>query len=660
MEEKNFLGKIKSKYIFKTIFNYIKGDIIKLKLFKYSKSFQNELDLNLFCYQKKFFEIIGLNIFKYLSIYDKKKEKYPEDFDKDYLNTKLEKDLKYINIDIKIIKEYVVKCFENYNFNNRDNYDNYEDDEDDNNNEIYIDIYSPFFEILSKIKNFEKIFIIPISSILIEKYNLKNDYISIFNNLNSLNINYPFLEFYLKEEKDINYFIDFKINFNLIKKLKIDNRDKSRIISDQNYGNFFKNLFMFKDIENNLVKLDIIIIRKNEGIDPNIIECINNFKVLKYLSLDGFKFKKDTKKTFFTLKLNNLNELSIYNCKKIILVQETCTNLIKLNLDDNSIIIPDLLLKFPNLEEIDLNINLYNQYKKIIDFTSLKKLKKFIGNIDNFLMLKNTLLEDVNIQGIDIENQIQVKMIEKILSIKTLKKAKFELGNMNNLDILKINGNNNSIKELKIYYTYDNRYKKGVDFDINDLLCKFPNITSLSLYADSKSKLTNLEIKQNSKCKINKIILVKPLINNLKLCFESFDNLKEINIDMYNKIKNLKNSFPIFNEKCKIFNSLINFSFEYDKKVNLDIIYNLYNNIENMPNLKKFKFICKSKDITENFYIKFIQKILKLKLNFIEISIVKNEDEENDIEYSFDEIKTLFPEINYFKFENYHIYKLCD
>ena len=43
MENQGIINKIKSKYIFKNIFNY---NNIQRKLFKYSKYFQNKLNIN--------------------------------------------------------------------------------------------------------------------------------------------------------------------------------------------------------------------------------------------------------------------------------------------------------------------------------------------------------------------------------------------------------------------------------------------------------------------------------------------------------------------------------------------------------------------------------------------------------------------------------------
>ena len=57
-------------------------------------------------------------------------------------------------------------------------------------NESYINIDSPLFEIISKLSHFEKNYIIYISQKNIDKYNLINEYIKLFDKLNKSNIKY--------------------------------------------------------------------------------------------------------------------------------------------------------------------------------------------------------------------------------------------------------------------------------------------------------------------------------------------------------------------------------------------------------------------------------------------------------------------------------------
>ena len=75
-----------------------------------------------------------------------------------------------------------------------------------------------------------------------------------------------------------------------------------------------------------------------------------------------------------------------------------------------------------------------------------------------------------------------------------------------------------------------------------------------------------------------------------------------------------------------------------------------------MPNLKKFSIKCISKDLNEEFYIKFINKILDMKLDYVNISIKK--DKNNiDEEYSEKELKEIYPKIKSLDLKNIIIKK---
>ena len=65
-----------------------------------------------------------------------------------------------------------------------------------------------------------------------------------------------------------------------------------------------------------------------------------------------------------------------------------------------------------------------------------------------------------------------------------------------------------------------------------------------------------------------------------------------------------------------------------------------------MPNLKIFCLECITKDIDENFYIKFIKKILVLNLESIKIFIRKEKNDSNKLLYSIYELKEICPQIN--------------
>ena len=233
---------------------------------------------------------------------------------------------------------------------------------------IYLDIYSPFFEVLSKINNFSDLFIIIISIKFIKEYKLEKDYIQVFSSLNKLNIKYSIL-FRFINVNDINYLTrTFKINLKNIKKLIL--------FEDSNigkYDSFFKTFFSLKEIQNNLN--DFTIVLKHNQVDNAILQDINNFKSLENLELDSIFFT-----SIFNLNLPRLKTLKIKYCNHISLSQKICLNLTTLYFGD---FIPyqQKMLQFPNLENCEFYFPSYKNniiYNSIIDFSSMEKLKVFM------------------------------------------------------------------------------------------------------------------------------------------------------------------------------------------------------------------------------------------------------------------------------------------
>ena len=125
------------------------------------------------------------------------------------------------------------------------------------------------------------------------------------------------------------------------------------------------------------------------------------------------------------------------------------------------------------------------------------------------------------------------------------------------------------------------------------------------------------------------------------------DNTLIIEIDT--EIINIKESFPIFNDKCnKIFKSLKIFQI-YNPELKLDsiILENIYNNLDKMPILRIFEIKCDSNYINKELYIKFIIKLLKMKLKRIKINLNLNKFEIDREDYSIDELKEIYPDIKY-------------
>jgi hypothetical protein len=74
--------------------------------------------------------------------------------------------------------------------------------------------------------------------------------------------------------------------------------------------------------------------------------------------------------------------------------------------------------------------------------------------------------------------------------------------------------------------------------------------------------------------------------------------------------------FPILNDQCDIIcKSLKYFILEISYiEISFDVFNNIYNNIDNMPNLVAFTLKGSSKEIKEDFYVKFIKKFFQLKI----------------------------------------------
>ena len=266
------MSNIKLINITKIILSYIKEPDFKLKLFCYSKYFQNKLGIKLFDYQKIYLDSKGCSLEKYFHNFKEKNidwkhiwdvfgennyknvinigENYYNNIserDKEILSNKLNEDLKNeFKIDINSFKEYVLEYFKLItNFKLKS---------------YLIDMYSPLFDLLIDIENFEKIFIIPIlvmreKEIEIDENNIdydnyyqppnlndpdlysskESDYIAIFNKLNKSNRKYSLSINY--QDFDIKYFKKLGIRFDMIERLTFFE------VKEGKNKDIFKNMF---------------------------------------------------------------------------------------------------------------------------------------------------------------------------------------------------------------------------------------------------------------------------------------------------------------------------------------------------------------------------------------------------------------------------------
>ena len=536
MENEYLIDNIKSLYILKNIFNYIPDENFNEKLFLFSKNYQKKLSITLTNLKENYLNKIGFNYHKYLYT---KNPIYYDIYGKEYLSQKFENFFKKNSINKENIEKIIYDIFDKKN-----------KDEIKEDDEKLINIESPLFNLISKIKNFENIFTIYISEEYIIKYKLEDYYKNRFNEFNDSKIKYKSIFYDLNNIYKFNNIKGYNIDFGRIKKLslKIDNK-----YVDEQKGNkfFFESLFSLnKNFENNLIYLKIEF-KKENTIKNDLFENINNFKLLEYLVLIGFNFYEN-----FIIKLNTLKNISINNCKNIIIAEDVIKNMENLCLIKMTSIDTLKNIKFRELKKLNLSNNILSEIN-ILEEINLNKLIELnlsntnISNIDilgkeNFSILKIlnlsknqifdiSILEIVKfrelgildlsnntIQHIDaLQNVNFIKLKElnlcwnRIVYIDVLKKANFK-------NLRKLNLNHNYIININVLEKVDFKELKELDLGEN-------KITDIKIL--EKVNFKKLEILYLNSNKISDInILEKVNFKDLRTLDLSRNNISDINI----------------------------------------------------------------------------------------------------------------------------------
>ena len=658
---KTILKKIKSKSILNYIFDFINGNKIVLKLIKHSKYFQKLLGINIYDYQNFYFTKSKFPLSDYLLFDNNKEIENEKKFDKNLLKGNLDKYLiKNPQLTKDDINKYVNEYYKKYGQILKEEKNKEQSTKFTSANEKLIDIYSPFFDLLSKDEFFGDIFSINIPLNLIEENNLKNDYISIFDNLGKYNSNYSSLYIKFKDTKDLNILDDFKIKFSQIKKFDYVIPDDNSI---ENQNDFLNKICSFFPKENCLKYLNLGIPSETENeieyeIENDTIEKINNFKILEYLEIKNFIIKNP-----FILKLYNLKKLKIQCCQNLTFAENSLLNLKKLEIDNSIINTNEYLLKIPNVKFISFLSDVEETNMDLVfDFSSIQNLKTLICNKYEFLKINhinNSSLETVFINSTkNISNDIEKQVIEKLLSLKKLKRVLYGLSSYTNEEILKIKGENLSVEKLSLMH-------KNIDNEniINNCINKFPNAHDFSLVAFncefSHEDFIYIEIKEDPHSKIKSFQVEANRMNAIKFNCSSYENLTDVGFNIKGRLYNFKYSFPIFNNKCNvIFKSLISFKLIIPE-LNLYNLEVILNNLDKMPNLESFKLQCIIEDITEEYYKKVIDKLLKKNLKIIELNIKKKSYEEN-IYYSKKELLEINKDLELNNFNDIKIHKIND
>lgn len=632
------LGKLKSTFILQKILGFIKDKKVILKLFVHSKSLQNKLGIKLMDYQKVFFKNFYFENYLCFNISCGNNDDI--NFDKDKLKNTLKDDLLKIKFDYKNIinnKEYLIYYFQKYYKElNEEGIDKMKE------NKILIDIYSPFFETLSETEFFSKLFNINIlPKIIIKKYNLTNDYINYFEKLIKIKSKFSSISIYNGGKDDFNDLNEYRINSNNLNNL---------IIFILNLNNNFSFYFNCKDeILKNMrsLRVDAKFIKHKEILTDSF-ENINNLKSLEELQLNDLIFKNT-----LTIKLYDLKKLYICNCKNISFDENKPYNIEILELNNSEIIEPKVLFNFPKLKKYFIN-NIFGKYNWNISIFDIIKNTKYLKiNSDKIPKIENNLsIEFLTVEYVSFKKEINKENLEKIISMNKFKFFDMLLYNIDNDDFIKLQGDNTSIEKAKI------QWADNADCILYNLQNKFPKLTNLTISITdihqgfNQNSISSLEIKENPKCKINQFSIDSFLCSNIKFYIQSYENLFSVSFNFNTRFDISNNNFPIFNNNCKIiFKSLKHFSFIAPDcyRMNFEILNNIYNNIDNMPNLKSFVLKCYQENINKDFLIKFIKKILSMKLNHVELYLTKkrNDLEKFHEEYSLNELKEIYPTIDF-------------
>ena len=202
------------------------------------------------------------------------------------------------------------------------------------------------------------------------------------------------------------------------------------------------------------------------------------------------------------------------------------------------------------------------------------------------------------------------------------------------------------MEKLIINYNYndDNYNEENIFYSLQE---KFPNLKEIKIYINNSVYYSDddkkMDINVKSDCKINKftiagIHIINPI--NTKFIIGPYENLVDVEFGCMSSSFKLEKSFPIFMQKCNYtFKSLINFKYDnsIEVNINIEVIKNIINNLNKMPNLKIFIFKGKCKEISEEIYKKFIEELLLLRIKNIELNLYNNINE-----YSEDELKDIF------------------
>ena len=590
MSKKARIEVIKSKYILNGIFDYISNENYKLKLFIHSKALQEKYNIKLeykYCFLK---EHLKPKEFIKLGLINGK-------LDKNYFYDTLNNLLNYIQISLSESKQLSQIIYEDYIKTQRKEqkkpgYTDYLST---------IDIYSPFIEFaISQDYHFINI---PLKDI--EKYNLKDDYISFFKKENSTNKLKVLVS--LEKSSQLEIIKDLNIDFSLLNQLAFVFMDSSFKLNSKE-EQFFNVLYSLIKMPNkNLEVIDLYFDNHYKINDDNFSNWFNGFTQLKEL-----KFTRLTFSNNFTINLPKLEILKLIFCSNVSINNKTVNENLKiLELIDTYL---KNLNNFENLETLE--IIQYTNSDGGINFKSLKKLKNFKAN--NFHLIKNIeFLPSIKkltyspYYFYENSNEEEKDILEAIISNKTLRTIIMEFNYLKNNELLSIKKTNDEIEDITLYRI------KNQEYDIKYLLQKFKNIKKLRFENKDNIITKNSLFINSNEITTEELELPNP---SLPISF-SFLYLRTLSINFTQKYE-IYEIFPFFDNYChhNFFNlenlNIIISNYPCD----IQIIKNFANNTKYFRNIKKLYFEFFIEDMDDDIYILLINKLLSLNLIKLHIS----------------------------------------
>ena len=304
----SIIGKISSKYIINNIFDYIGNNIIKAKLFQYSKLLRSKFDIQIREYQlKNYINRINNIFYKYLF----------EQNNFIFCHVLNQNNDDYLDNKFKEVLDNVKNIFNETNSDKINEKFKFPI-------EIKIETLNTYFDLLLQLNLLDK-FSIGIDNNIYSK-NLQDKYKLFFNKINELNINYPPIK--IKCENELSNILK-DINIDLLK-IKI-----ARVITDKPYNYYYFNNYLnspptSNEFSNSFMKIicsfsNLIYLDFAPEVDnpyylynPNktnndkriltneSFDLINNLNNLKYLKVYSIDVNKKG-----ILNLNNIISLNI-------------------------------------------------------------------------------------------------------------------------------------------------------------------------------------------------------------------------------------------------------------------------------------------------------------------------------------------------------------